>query len=118
MTDWLAENSRENTGYEAGTSTAAPGATFASGLATLDQVDMLKKEEARRANLVAVLHELENDGVSRLPTKAEALGVEHIDLTRVLRGATMCDRVALAIEWAVQKPAGWMDVDHGDDPLA
>lgn len=30
----------------------------------------------------------------------------------------MSDQMASEIEWAAQKPVGWMDIDHADDPLA
>lgn len=77
----------------------------------------MTKDDTRRANLLAVLQEMESSGQSGLRSQARALGIAHREITRLLQGAVMSDRMASEIEWAAQKPVGWMDSDHADDPL-
>jgi hypothetical protein len=77
---------------------------------------MIDQQAVRRANLTTVLRELETDGVFGLGLKAEVLGTTERVLESVLEGHAMPDDLAREIEWAAQKPAGWMDEDHRSGP--
>jgi hypothetical protein len=77
---------------------------------------MIDQQAVRRANLTTVLRELETDGVFGLGLKAEVLGTTERVLESVLEGRAMPDDLAREIEWAAQKPAGWMDEDHRSGP--
>jgi hypothetical protein len=77
---------------------------------------MIDLQAARQANLITVLRELETDGVVGLGLKAEVLGTTDRVLEAILEGRAMPDELAREIEWAAQKPAGWMDEDHRFGP--
>lgn len=77
---------------------------------------MIDHQAVRHANLSTVLRELETDGVVGLSLKAEVLGTTDRVLEGILEGRAMPDELAREIEWAAQKPAGWMDEDHRFGP--
>lgn len=79
---------------------------------------MLGRQDLRSENLDAILRELASEGVVGLRLQAKGLGLPASTLERVLKGGLMTDPVARGIEWAAQKPCGWVDEDHLFEPDA
>jgi len=72
----------------------------------------------RRANLRAVLIELDWLGVCSYENQAAFLGLgKRQILTDLLRGTDITTSAARDVEWAMQKRCGWMDEDHRNEPL-
>ena len=74
--------------------------------------DMSDCHQHRMENLLAVLRELERDGVCSRQQQAEILGTRQIELMRILDGHPVSEVLAREIEWAMQKPDRWLDEDH------
>lgn len=67
------------------------------------------RDQARRANLIAIVRELAWDGVDTLQGQAQLLGTHATTLHAFIMGRAMPDAMAREIEWAAHKPALWMD---------
>jgi hypothetical protein len=67
------------------------------------------RDQARRANLIAILRELAWDGVETLQGQAQLLGAPAKTLHAIVMGRAMPDALAREIEWATHKPTSWMD---------
>jgi hypothetical protein len=63
----------------------------------------------RRRNLRRLIAELRGDGVSQWKALAISLGIEPAVLDDIRTGGPISDTVAREIEWAMQRPARWLD---------
>jgi hypothetical protein len=69
-------------------------------------------QRSRRRNLINVIRELAGQDV-RVPTsRSKFLGVPRVIISNVLAGECLSDADAREIESALNRPRGWMDVDH------
>ncbi|UPG88127.1 hypothetical protein L2Y96_11930 [Luteibacter aegosomaticola] len=69
----------------------------------------------RRRNLRLLVAELRADGITQWKALAQALGIDPGVLDDIRTGATISDPLAREIEWAMQRPAHWMDrASHGE----
>ncbi|MGA7437038.1 MAG: hypothetical protein WBW32_02785 [Luteibacter sp.] len=63
----------------------------------------------RRANLSRLLFELESDGIESNLLIDQVLGLRTGVLASVRKGADIPDAIAREIEWAMNRPPGWLD---------
>ncbi|UPG92778.1 hypothetical protein [Luteibacter aegosomatissinici] len=63
----------------------------------------------RRGNLRALLQELEDDGIESAVLVDQLLGLHAGTLADIRRGTEITDATAREIEWAMNKPVGWLD---------
>jgi hypothetical protein len=63
-----------------------------------------------------VLTDLRTSDIDALKAQAKMLGVPAAALRRALASGTLSDAHAREIEWAVNKPRGWMDSGHRGEP--
>lgn len=68
----------------------------------------------RRVNLEKLLHELEEDGVDSKILVDQFLGLPLGTVALLCKGETMPDKMAREIEWAMNRPGGWLDRDPND----
>jgi len=64
---------------------------------------------ARRANLRLLLNELRREGIACREARARMLGIPAEEFGRIVRGAPVSDRLARDVEWAMNRPRGWLD---------
>lgn len=76
----------------------------------------LPVQENRRENLARVLNELGGHELSTLIATARLLGVTRLVLHEALAGLGLGDAEAREIEWAMNRPLGWLDQDHQGTP--
>jgi hypothetical protein len=73
------------------------------------------RQEQRRANLRHLTRQLAEEGMESLAAQGAALGyLTEKELRDLLAGARISDAVAREIEWAVQRPVGWLDAPRTD----
>lgn len=76
-----------------------------------------EQQTRRRANLRHLTNQLAEEGEVSLAAQGAALGyLTEGELRSLLDGAHISDEIAREVEWAVQRPDGWMDASR-DDPL-
>lgn len=64
----------------------------------------------RRANLRHLMHVLDEEGVLSWDAQGKILaGISGMHLLGLLRGDPFTDELAREIEWAMNRPAGWLD---------
>jgi hypothetical protein len=63
----------------------------------------------RRANLRSIIEELESDGVESALLIDQVLGMATGTVANVRKGAEITDAMAREIEWAMNRPSGWLD---------
>lgn len=63
----------------------------------------------RRRNLRLLVAELRADGITQWKPIAHALGIDPLLLDDIRTGGPISDSVAREVEWAMQRPADWMD---------
>lgn len=66
----------------------------------------------QRANLIELSRELTADGWPHRKTAA-FLGIAVGSLTRALQGLGLRPEDAREVEWAMNRPHGWLDHSHG-----
>ncbi|MGF6494194.1 hypothetical protein ABIE56_002385 [Luteibacter sp. 621] len=71
----------------------------------------------RRANLRLILHELEGDGIESALLIDQVLGLPAGTSASLRKGADVTDSMAREIEWAMNRPVGWLDRGARDDRL-
>ncbi|UPG92771.1 hypothetical protein [Luteibacter aegosomatissinici] len=71
----------------------------------------------RRGNLRAILLELEGDGIESALRVDQVLGLPTGTLAELREGAQVTDAMAREIEWAMNRPAGWLDRGPKDDKI-
>lgn len=79
---------------------------------------MIELQRIRHSNLLALCSILGNDNVVGTAAQAAVLGVSESVLRAWLDGRLISDGLARELEWAVQRPSGWMDEDHWGQPDA
>jgi hypothetical protein len=74
-----------------------------------------KRQVHRRINLQHLSRQLAAEGVESLAAQGAALGyLTETELRNLLDGEPISDTVAREIEWAVQRPEGWLDAPRND----
>lgn len=73
-------------------------------------------QDNRRANLIGVLKELAGRELGPLIEEARLLGVPRSVLHDAIAGRGLGDDEAREIEWAMNRPTGWLDQDHQGGP--
>lgn len=63
----------------------------------------------RRANLRSIIEELESDGVDSALLIDQVLGMATGTVANIRKGAEITDAMAREIEWAMNRPSGWLD---------
>lgn len=63
----------------------------------------------RRANLRRVMNDLAKEGIETTFHLAQVLGLSTHVLTRLRAGAAITDQLAREVEWAMNRPQGWLD---------
>lgn len=63
----------------------------------------------RRGNLRILLQELEADGIESALLIDQVLGLPTGALGAIRNGGLITDHTAREIEWAMNKPVGWLD---------
>lgn len=63
----------------------------------------------RRANLRRLLVELESDGIESNLLIDQVLGLRPGVLAELRKGGDVSDPMAREIEWAMNRPPGWLD---------
>jgi len=76
----------------------------------------LQVDENRRVNLARVLNELAGHELSTLIATARLLGIPRSVLHETLAGLGLGDAEAREIEWAMNRPLGWLDQNHKGTP--
>ncbi|WP_156128572.1 hypothetical protein [Luteibacter sp. 9133] len=79
---------------------------------------MSELQRIRHENLLALCAVLENDKVIGTAAQANVLGVAENVLRAWLHGQLISDGLARELEWAAQRPSGWIDEDHWGQPDA
>lgn len=63
----------------------------------------------RRVNLDHLLRELESEGVESKALIDQLLGLPLGTIALIRKGEALPDKMAREIEWAMNRPAGWLD---------
>ncbi|QWT20759.1 hypothetical protein KPL74_01825 [Bacillus sp. NP157] len=66
-------------------------------------------QRVRRKNLRLLLNELKGDGIRCGEVRARLLGISPDEFARLVDGAPIGDRLARDVEWAMNRPRGWLD---------
>jgi len=67
-------------------------------------------QRVRRNNLRLLLNELRREGIGCRQSRARMLGIPPDEFGRIVDGAPIGDRLARDVEWAMNRPRGWLDV--------
>lgn len=67
-------------------------------------------QRVRRTNLRFLLNELRREGIAHRESRARMLGIPPDDFQRIVDGAPISDRLARDVEWAMNRPRGWLDL--------
>lgn len=70
----------------------------------------------RHARLLETLSELKRDGAPTPADRAMLLGIDEVELARLVCGAAVSNAVAEEIEFLMGRPAGWMDTPWQIEP--
>ncbi|KJV34763.1 hypothetical protein [Luteibacter yeojuensis] len=74
-----------------------------------------ERQSYRRSNLRHLTRQLAEEGMESLAAQGAALGyLAEQELRNLLAGAPISDAMAREIEWAVQRPEGWLDGPRKD----
>ncbi|WP_354513138.1 MULTISPECIES: hypothetical protein [unclassified Luteibacter] len=96
--------------------TSSGADVFPSAQVTADIDSMLHLQRIRRANLVSLMEELGPDGLEPRIRKSKLLGLSREALQRAIGGGGLTDEEAREVEWAMNRPRGWLDTDHRGEP--
>lgn len=95
---------------------AIPASAAAEVAAVLRVASRAEQVQRRSTNLAEVVRALGGERAGGMSLVSQVLGVPEADLWLILHGSPMSDEVAKEIEWAANKPAGWMDGAHELEP--
>lgn len=71
----------------------------------------------RRGNLRVLLRELEGDGLESTLLAEHVLGLPTGTVSGLRNGVDITDAMAREIEWAMNRPAGWLDRGPNDSGI-
>jgi len=66
-------------------------------------------QRIRRANLRRLPNELRCEGILCRQSRTRMLGIPPDEFQRIVDGAPIGDRLARDVEWAMNRPRGWLD---------
>ncbi|WP_369929190.1 hypothetical protein [Xanthomonas sp. NCPPB 2632] len=89
---------------------------FPSAPVTADIDSMLRLQRIRRANLIGLMEELGPEGLEPRIRKSKLLGLSREALQRAIGGGGLAEEEAREVEWAMNRPRGWLDADHRGEP--
>ena len=89
---------------------------FPSAQATADIDSTLRLQRIRLANLVCLIEELGPEGLEPRIRKSKLLGLSREALQRAMAGGCLAEDEAREVEWAMNRPRGWLDADHRGEP--
>lgn len=99
------------------TSEASSGSdVFPSEQPMVDVDSMLRLQRIRLANLVCLMEELGPEGLEPRIRKSKLLGLSREALQRAVGGGGLSEDEAREVEWAMNRPRGWLDADHRGEP--
>lgn len=95
---------------------ASPVGGVSSAEVPADIESMLRLQRIRRENLIGLMAELGPTRQEPRIKKSKLLGLSREGLQRAISGGGLTDEEAREAEWAMNRPRGWMDIDHRGEP--